>query len=143
MTEPSKPIELNKEAESNGILNKFRKAYRWYKQHNPSSDTESDDESGDEVVGDADKKRSSTADPQTETIKDQEHSTKPVIKSASTETEFKKRFSMTKSDYLKVPTSERFLSASPTDQSLLDPDAMKPKYTPIIYRRRSSVALTK
>lgn len=105
MTEPN--VESASSGPPNGgILNKFRRAYRWYKQHNPSSDTESDE--SDEYGSDVERRKSSTARDQvpgeTESKEGQEDCprAKPtVIKSASTESEFKKRFSIAKSDYLK------------------------------------------
>lgn len=135
------------EQANNGILNKFRRAYRWYKEHNPSSDTESD-ESNDEF--EEERRKSSVASNPTDQVESQEkpiEASKPVIKSASTESEFKKRFSISassKGDYLKVPTSEDVSSTPPmAQQSLLPENHEKPKYAPIIYRRRSSIALTK
>lgn len=131
-------------SEQKGILNKFRRAYRWYKQHNPSSDTDSD-ESDEEDEGDDGRRRSSTANPAHGERKQSDEPSKPVIKSASTEPEFAKRFSnssMKGEGYLKVPTSDPAASSFPNGDQPLDRD-QKPKYAPIIYRRRSSIALTK
>lgn len=116
---------------SGGLLNKFRKAYRWYKEHNPSSETESD-ESDDELESENDGRKMDQEGTSSQSLE-------PRVKSASLESEPKKRSSMSKNDYLRVPTDEK---DSPID--LLHPDSNgKPKYAPIIYRRRSSVALTK